>query len=121
MLYQRINLNDTNVIIADEEALNARFRQIAQEEYIKLLGGEAQQKEEDIVDIHEAARLTGRAEQTIYGLVCRRQIPHSKDGKFLKFSKKKLREWMMQNERKTHAELAEEAKSFSRRKRKIAA
>jgi excisionase family DNA binding protein len=120
MLLQQINLNGTNFIIADEEALNAKFRQIAQEEYTKLASEESRQEEEDIADIHEAAKLTGRAEQTIYGLVCRRQIPHSKDGKFLKFSKKKLREWMMQNERKTHTELSEQARSYLKR-RKLAA
>ena len=60
-----------------------------------------------------ASKITGKAVPTIYDLVHKRLIPHSKQGKDLYFSRSELTEWIKQGKRKTHSELALEAENFS--------
>ncbi|MBA4121185.1 MAG: helix-turn-helix domain-containing protein [Acidobacteria bacterium] len=60
-----------------------------------------------------ASRITGKAVPTIYDLVHKRLIPHSKRGKDLYFSKSELLDWLKSGKRKTHSELALEAENFS--------
>lgn len=56
-----------------------------------------------------ASKITGKAVPTIYDLVHKRLIPHSKRGKDLYFSRNELRRWMLEDRRKTEKELALEA------------
>ena len=56
-----------------------------------------------------AAKITGKAIPTIYDLVHKRLIPHSKRGKDLYFSKKDLLAWIRAGKRKTTAEIQEAA------------
>ncbi len=46
-----------------------------------------------------AMEITGLAKPTIYGLVSKRKIPHSKRGKKLYFSKQDLNQWINDGER----------------------
>lgn len=60
-----------------------------------------------------ASRVTGKAVPTIYDLVHKRLIPHSKRGKDLYFSKSELLQWLKDGKRKTQSEIALEAENFS--------
>ena len=60
-----------------------------------------------------ASRITGKAVPTIYDLVHKRLIPHSKRGKDLYFSRTELLDWLKAGKRKTQAELAFDAENFS--------
>lgn len=52
-----------------------------------------------------ASKITGKAVPTIYDLVHKRQIPHSKRGGDLYFSKTDLLNWIKGGKRKTVAEI----------------
>ena len=73
----------------------------------------------DIVSIKEAADYINLTIPTIYGLVHRSEIPVSKKGKRLYFSKKELTEWIKTGRRKTNDEILEEKEiHFNKSKRK---
>ena len=55
--------------------------------------------------IELAVALTGLTKKTIYNLVYKRMIPHSKRGKRLYFDEEELTEWIKQGKRKTLEEL----------------
>lgn len=61
-----------------------------------------------------ASKITGKAVPTIYDLVHKRLIPHSKRGKDLYFSRSELLQWLKDGKRKTQAEIALDAENFSR-------
>ncbi len=52
-----------------------------------------------------AVAITGLKKKTIYNLVYKRLIPHSKRGKRLYFDETELNEWISQGKRKTLEEL----------------
>ena len=62
----------------------------------------------EILTVDEAAACTGLAKQTIYGLTSRREIPHFKRGKGIRFRRSELEQWMLENRRKTVAEISNE-------------
>lgn len=68
---------------------------------------------DEIGGIDLAVEITGKAKPTIYGLVHKRLIPHSKRGKRLYFSRKNLTEWIISGQRKTQSEIALDAEKFS--------
>ena len=68
---------------------------------------------DEIGGIDLAVEITGKAKPTIYSLVHTRQIPHSKRGKQLYFSRAELLEWLKSGKRKTQAESALDAENFS--------
>lgn len=49
--------------------------------------------------VKQAAAFLDLAEQTIYGLTSRNEIPHYKRGKKLYFLKAELEKWMLENRR----------------------
>lgn len=59
--------------------------------------------------IQQAAELLKLSVPTIYGLVHRAEIPHSKKGKRLYFNNAELLEWIQSGRRKTTAEIVAEA------------
>lgn len=65
----------------------------------------------DVLNIKDAATITGMSAQYIYKMVEGREIPHyrSKGGKLIYFDKKELNEWMMSVKVKTRKELDTEA------------
>ncbi|HSK72089.1 MAG TPA: helix-turn-helix domain-containing protein [Pyrinomonadaceae bacterium] len=60
-----------------------------------------------------ASKITGKAVPTIYDLVHKRLIPHSKRGKDLYFSRKELINWLKSGKRKTQSEIAADAQSYN--------
>jgi excisionase family DNA binding protein len=57
------------------------------------------------LSIQLAVRITGLKKKTIYNLVCKRMIPHSKRGKRLYFDEQELKDWIKKGKRKTIDEL----------------
>ena len=68
-----------------------------------------------ILNVNEAAALTGLAKQTIYGMTSRREIPHFKRGKAVKFRYDELQTWLLANRRKTVEEISKESTLKSRK------
>ena len=68
-----------------------------------------------ILNVNEAAALTGLAKQTIYGMTSRREIPHFKRGKAVKFRYDELQAWLLANRRKTVEEISKESTLKSRK------
>ena len=64
------------------------FRQLDRIEYYSMIGAI------DVLDIGEAAFITGLAKSTVYQLCCSHEIPHYKRGKALMFDKKELQVWL---------------------------
>lgn len=64
---------------------------------------------DEIGGIELAERITGYKRSTIYDLVFKRAVPHSKRGKMLVFSRNDLLTWMQENKRRTQTELTAEA------------
>lgn len=60
---------------------------------------------DELLTIKQAAVLLTLTTPTIYGLVQRREIPFSKRGKRLYFSKKELLEWVAEGRKKTVSEI----------------
>ncbi|WP_345952397.1 helix-turn-helix domain-containing protein [Mucilaginibacter sp. PAMB04168] len=70
-------------------------------------------KDEDkLLSVKEAANLLNLSTSTIYGLVNRKQIPVSKRGKRLYFSKFELVNWIKEGRKLTQQELDNAANAF---------
>lgn len=87
----------------------------------QLLRSEGQKEpiEQDrLFTIQETADFLSLAVPTIYGLVSRNEIPYSKKGKRLYFSRLELMDWVKSGRSKTRAEIAAEADDYlAKRKR----
>ena len=66
-------------------------------------------KENDIIGIEGACKITDLAKPTIYGLVSNRKIPFFKQGKKLRFRKTELIEWIEAGRKKTVSQLKDAA------------
>ncbi|MBK7110275.1 MAG: helix-turn-helix domain-containing protein [Bacteroidetes bacterium] len=64
-----------------------------------------QQESEELLTVQQAADLLNLAKQTIYGHVHRCEIPVSKKGKRLYFSKTELLDWVRQGKKRTLNEI----------------
>ena len=62
--------------------------------------------QEKFLNVSEAADFLGLAKQTIYGLICRQQIPYMKRQKRVYFSKAELIQWLESGRRLTREEIA---------------
>jgi len=78
---------------------------------------ETQEAADQIFDIQEAADFIKKTVPTIYGLVHRSEIPNSKQGKKLYFSKQELTDWIKSGRRKTTTETAAEAEQYIKNKK----
>lgn len=74
-------------------------------------------KDDEIGGIELAQEITSLAKATIYGKVAARQIPHSKRGKKLYFSRSELLEWLAAGKRRTQSEIAEDAANFEKKEK----
>ncbi|NYJ28073.1 helix-turn-helix domain-containing protein [Allomuricauda sp. ARW1Y1] len=73
----------------------------------------------DVLTFEEACDYMGVSRSFLYKLTSRRQIPHSKpNGKMIFFEKKKINIWLLQNRRKSKAEMENEALQYSLKNRK---
>lgn len=70
----------------------------------------------DILTIDEAAEFIGLAKQTLYSFTSRREIPHFKRGKGIRFRRSELEQWMLENRRKTNTEIIQENTSKSHKR-----
>lgn len=66
----------------------------------------------DILTIQEAADLLHLSVPTCYTKVSKRELPHTKKGGRLYFSRQELMTWLKQGRRKTSAELEQEANDY---------
>lgn len=91
--------------MSDIELLREEIREL---KAISLIG------QKEVLDIDEAAILTGLTKQTLYTLSRTRQIPHykSRGGKKSYFKKSELNEWMLHTKVTTASSI--EAESLSR-------
>lgn len=67
--------------------------------------------ESEIMDVRQAAKLTGLSVQTLYGKTSRREIPHFKRGKRIYFQPNELIKWIRKGKVKTREELESETYS----------
>lgn len=82
-----------------------------------FLFNQANQEETDqLLTIQQAGELIKLTVPTLYGYVRRNEIPFSKKGKRLYFSKQELTDWIKQGRRKTIAEINAEAHTYLKRK-----
>ena len=99
------------------EAFTHLFNKVENIERLLIEKSESAFEEDKILTIREASQVLTLSVPTIYGLVSRSQIPVSKKGKRLYFSKKDLTEWIKAGRKKTSDEIASEAKLFTNRNR----
>lgn len=70
----------------------------------------------EVLTFDEACDYTGISRSYLYKLTSSGKIPHSKpNGKMLFFEKKKLVDWLLQNNRKSKQELEAEALIYTNR------
>jgi len=67
---------------------------------------------EQLLTIKQAAELLSLSVPTIYGLVAKQEIPVSKKGKRLYFSKQELTEWIKAGRKLTITEIDSQALTF---------
>lgn len=77
---------------------------------------EFQPETDQLLTIQQAAELLSLSVPTIYGLVSKSQLPVSKRGKRLYFSKQELTEWIKGGRKKTVAEIEGIAQKYTNRK-----
>jgi len=70
-----------------------------------------------LFSIKQASTFLNLSISTIYGKVCRREIPVSKQGKKLYFNKTELLEWITSGRKSTLAEIANNVKLIPGRSR----
>jgi excisionase family DNA binding protein len=72
---------------------------------------------DSLFSIKQASAFLNLSISTIYGKVCRREIPVSKQGKKLYFNKTELLEWIRSGRKSTLAEIANTVNLIPRRRR----
>lgn len=78
---------------------------------------ETQDTRDSLMTISEASLFLNLAKSTIYGLVCRMEIPVSKRGKRLYFDKAELLGWVKKGRKKTNEEIQNEADDYLKKYR----
>lgn len=78
----------------------------------------AQPEPDTLLNIQQAADFLHLTVPTLYGKVHVREVPFSKQGKRLYFSKAELCNWVKSGRRKTQSELAQEAQDYLTRQKK---
>jgi len=75
------------------------------------------QEPDNLLTVQEAADLLHLSKATVYGKVSSRELPHSKQGKRLYFSKAELTSWVQSGRQKTATEVQAEANNYITAKR----
>ena len=83
-----------------------------------LLLNQNQPESDKLLTIQEAGELLKLSVPTLYGYVSKKEIPFSKKGKRLYFSKQQLFDWIQEGRKKTNAEITADARTFVRIKKK---
>jgi len=95
------------IIMPEDEFINI-MHSIVREE-LKGFQGATTTASDQPLTIDQAAAFINRPKASIYNLVSKRSIPHSKQGKRLYFDKEQLRAWVKSGAVKTTAEIINEA------------
>jgi excisionase family DNA binding protein len=105
-----------NVIIAKvtdlEDIINSTVKKAVEESK-----SESSKRDQDFLNIVEAAEFLNLAQQTIYGLTSKREIPFFKRGKKLYFRESELVAWLEQGRRKTKTEMVNTPYGFGFKKK----
>lgn len=109
-----------NVILTQLSVPEIRqlFRQELENYFASNTANSNQDEADQLLTIKQTAELLSLSVPTIYGLVSRGEIPHSKKGKRLYFSKQELLDWVKAGRKKTNAEIAAAADDYLTNKRK---
>lgn len=83
-----------------------------------LLNQTNQPESDQLLTIQQAGELIKLSVPTLYGYVSRNQIPFSKKGKRLYFSKQQLFDWIQEGRKKTIAEIQGEANTYLKSSKK---
>jgi len=95
------------------------FRQELETYFASQKADSSQSQEgEQLLTIKQAGELLSLSVPTIYGLVSKAEIPVSKRGKRLYFSKQELTDWIKAGRKKTNSEIEETAQKFVNHKRR---
>jgi excisionase family DNA binding protein len=98
-------------------AVNKLYEKLDSIEKLLLAqSSEAIPEAETLLTIQQAGAFLTLSVPTIYGLVSRAEIPVSKKGKRLYFSKQELTDWVKAGRKKTNAETATVATQYLHRK-----
>jgi excisionase family DNA binding protein len=101
------------------KAVTQLFDKLENIERLLIAKSEEHQPEADqLLTIQQAAELITLSVPTIYGLVSRSEIPVSKKGKRLYFSRQELTDWIKSGRKKTLSEISAEATQHLSKKRK---
>ena len=71
-----------------------------------------QQESDQLLTINEAAEFLHLTADTLYGKVHSKEIPYSKPGKRIYFSKTEIIQWVKQGRKKTIKEIADESNTY---------
>ena len=96
------------------EELKEFFLEILQELFARgglkaLLPKAVPPEDEVLINVQEAASVTGLSVNTLYEKTCRREVPHYKKGKRLYFRATELLKWITQGRVKTQTEIQQDA------------
>ena len=94
------------------EAFTHLFNKVENIERLLLQKAEPDLGGDKVLTIREAAEILKLSVPTLYGLVSRSQIPVSKKGKRLYFSRDELMSWIKSGRKSTTAEMESEAAAF---------
>jgi excisionase family DNA binding protein len=108
-------------MIFDEEALRNLIREVVRdtirEELGKLTAPVETEIFPEVMTLKETMHFLGMSRTNLYRHTSQGLIPHYKLGKFLRFRKSDLMEWMSTFRVKTIYEIEQEAESYLRSKR----
>ena len=107
-------MNAAFVTVLTREELKEFFLEILQELLarggLKSLSPKGTPSEEEpLINVQEAAGVTGLSVYTLYEKTCRREVPHYKKGKRLYFRATELLKWITQGRVKTRTEIQQDA------------
>ena len=107
-------MNATFVTVLTREELKEFFLEILQELLarggLKSLSPKSNPPEDEpLINVQEAAGVTGLSVYTLYEKTCRKEVPHYKKGKRLYFRATELLRWITQGRVKTRTEIQQEA------------
>lgn len=73
----------------------------------------------EVLTFEETCDYTGISRSYLYKLTASGNIPHSKpNGKMIFFEKSKLNNWLLQNRRKSHAEITDDTLKYTFKNRR---
>jgi len=97
----------TKLIVTTQDELESLiqncFRRALSEQ-----AGKSEMAKTEFLNLKEAAKYLNLANQTIYGLTSKNEIPFLKRGKKLYFKKSELENWINEGKRKSVAEIKKE-------------